>query len=40
MFVYSYRLLLNGKFVNATLRAAMVEENDGEKIVLGVIKDD
>ena len=39
LFVYSYKLLLNGEYVRVTLRAAMVEERDGEKIILGVTKD-
>ena len=39
-FVYNYRFLLGGKYVPATLRAAMVEENDGKKIILGVTNDE
>ena len=38
--VYNYRFLLNGRFVPATLRAAMVQERDGEKIILGVTSDE
>ncbi|MBQ3295061.1 MAG: EAL domain-containing protein [Erysipelotrichaceae bacterium] len=39
-FVYNYRFLLNGKFVPASLRASIVEENDGQKIILGVSNDE
>ena len=36
VFIHKYRLLMGGKTVQASLRAAMVEEDDGEKIILGV----
>ena len=39
-FVYRYRFLLGGKYVWAKLKAAMVEENGGKKIILGVTRDD
>ena len=39
-FVHHYRLLLGGKTVPASLRATMVEEDDGEKIILGVTSDE
>ncbi len=37
--IYSYRLHLEGRYVPATLKATMVEENDGKKIILGVTLD-
>ncbi len=39
-FVYNYRFLLDGKFVLATLRAAMVQEKGSKKIILGVTSDE
>ena len=39
-FVYNYRFILGGRFVQATLRAAMVEENGGRKIIIGVTNDE
>ena len=39
-FVYNYRFLLGGKFVPATLRASIVEESDGKKLILGVTNDE
>ncbi len=38
-FNHKYRLLLNGEYVPVTLRATMLDEDDGEKILLGVLKD-
>ena len=40
LFVYNYRLRLNGKYVLACLRAALVEEEDGKKIIIGVTNDE
>jgi hypothetical protein len=39
VFIHRYRLLLNGEYVPVTLRATMLDEDDGEKILLGVLKD-
>ena len=39
-FVYNYRFLLGGKLTPATLKAAIVEENDGKKIIIGVTNDE
>ena len=39
-FVYNYRFLLNGRYVPASLRASLVEESDGQKIILGVSNDE
>ena len=39
-YIYKYRFLLNGAFVSAVLRAALVKEDDEEKIILGVRKFD
>ena len=36
IFIYNYRLLIEGKYVPVSLRATMVREEDGEKIILGV----
>ena len=37
-FIHNYRMIMNGESVPASLRATMVEEDDGEKIILGVNK--
>ena len=39
-FTHTYRMLMDGKVVPARLKAAMVDEGDGEKIILGVTKDE
>ena len=39
-FIHNYRLMLDGKPVSVSLRAALVEENDGETIILGVTNDE
>ena len=39
-FIHNYRLLLNGKAVPVSLRATMVEELDGRKLILGVTNDE
>ena len=36
LFFHNYRLLMNGKYVPLTLRAALIKEDDGEKLILGV----
>ena len=36
-FIHNYRMLMGGKTVSASLRAAMVEEDDGEKIFLALV---
>lgn len=38
--VHNYRFMLNGKYVPASLRASMVEESDGEKIIVGITNDE
>jgi hypothetical protein len=38
-FTHHYRLIMNGKYVPASLKAAFVDESDGKKIILGVTKD-
>lgn len=37
IFIHKYRLLLGGKIVPAGLKAKLIRESDGEKIILGVI---
>ena len=39
-FIHHYRLMLNGKSVPVSLRATMVDENDGSKLILGVTNDE
>lgn len=36
IFIHKYRLLLGGKVVSAGLKAKLIRESDGEKIILGV----
>ena len=36
LFIHHYRLMLDGKPVPVSLRASLVKENDGEKIIIGV----
>ena len=36
IFIHKYRLLLEGKIVPAGLKAKLIRESDGEKIILGV----
>jgi EAL domain-containing protein (putative c-di-GMP-specific phosphodiesterase class I) len=38
LFIHNYRLLIEGKYVPVSLRATLVKEPDGEKIILGVNK--
>ena len=40
VFVHNYRLIMDGKSVPVSLKASLVEEDDGEKIILGVSKID
>jgi hypothetical protein len=40
IFTHRYRIILNGKYVPASLKATMIEENDGKKIILGVANDE
>ena len=40
MFIHNYRLLLDGKSVPVSLKATLIEEADGQKILLGVANDD
>ncbi|MBQ9632465.1 MAG: hypothetical protein IJV04_06085, partial [Lachnospiraceae bacterium] len=39
-FIHNYRLLLNGKAVPVSLRATLVDESDGRKLILGVTNDE
>ena len=39
-FIHNYRLLMNGKAVPVSLRATLVNENDGRKLILGVTNDE
>ena len=39
-FIANYQLIMNGKPVPVILRAALVEESDGKKLIVGVIKDE
>ena len=39
-FIFNYRILLDGKSVPVSLRAALVQEANGEKIILGVSNDE
>lgn len=38
-FIHHYRMLIDGKTVPASLRATLIQESDGEKIILGVTND-
>jgi hypothetical protein len=40
LFIHKYRLLLGGKTVPAGLKATLIRESDGEKIILGVTIDE
>jgi hypothetical protein len=40
LFIHSYGLMIDGKSVPVQLRATLAREDDGEKIILGVSKDD
>ena len=39
-YIHNYRLLLGGEYVPVSLRAVLVPEEDGEKIIIGVTYDD
>ena len=39
-FIHNYRLLMNGKAVPVSLRATLVDESDGKKLILGVTNDE
>ena len=39
-FIHNYRLLMNGKAVPVSLRATMIDENDGRTLILGVTNDE
>ena len=39
-FTHHYRLMMDGKYVPASLKATMVEESDGKRIILGVTNDE
>ncbi|MBO7078448.1 MAG: diguanylate cyclase [Bacilli bacterium] len=36
-FAFNYRLILNKKIVFVTLKAALVDENDGKQLIIGII---
>ena len=38
--IHNYRMLLNGRYVPVSLRATKIQENDGEKIILGITNDE
>lgn len=38
--VHNYRMLLNGQPIPVSLRATLIQENDGEKIILGITNDE
>ena len=38
IFIHRYGILMNGKTVPVSLRAARILEEDGERIILGVSK--
>ena len=40
LFTHNYRMVINGKTIPASLKATMVEENDGKKIIIGVTNDE
>ena len=40
IFTHHYHIIMNGKTVPASLKATMIEENDGKKIILGVTNDE
>ena len=40
IFTLGYRFMMEGRPVHVQMKAAMVEENGGKKIILGVTKDD
>ena len=39
-YIHNYRLLMNGKSVPVSLRATMIEEDGGNKLLLGVLNDE
>ncbi|MBQ7372707.1 MAG: hypothetical protein IJW67_12665 [Blautia sp.] len=38
--IHNYRMLLEGKPVPVSMRATLIQENDGEKIILGITNDE
>jgi diguanylate cyclase (GGDEF)-like protein len=40
LFVHHYRMIMDGKIVPSSLKATLIRENDGEKIILGVTSDE
>ena len=38
--IHNYRMLLNGQFMPVSLRATLIQESDGEKIILGITNDE
>ena len=40
VFTHHYRMIMNGKYVPASLKATLIEEENGKKIILGVTNDE
>ena len=40
LFIHHYRMIMDGKVVPSSLKATLIQENDGEKIILGVTNDE
>ena len=38
-FIHHYRMIMDGRIVPSSLRATLIQESDGEKIILGVTND-
>ena len=39
VFIHHYRMIMDGRIVPTSLKATLIKESDGEKIILGVTKD-
>lgn len=40
LFIHHYRMVMDGKIVPSSLKATLIQEGDGEKIILGVTNDE
>ena len=40
LFIHHYRMIMDGKIVPSSLKATLIRESDGEKIILGVTNDE
>ena len=40
VFIHNYRMIMDGKLVPVSLRATLIEEDEGQKILVGVSRDD